>query len=113
MVHAYAVADAAGSHWPDKVRNATTALAVTEDDAETIGVKPLADIRDAFNASFDEQVQARVAEPKTWLASLRADRKAGRNGGPPLGRIRQIRQANHPKPTGAAAETVRNRSRQR
>ena len=37
----YAVAKVAGGEWPERARKATAALAVTEDDDETIVVKLL------------------------------------------------------------------------
>jgi hypothetical protein len=47
----YAIADLASDNWPDLARKAAEVLTVADDDAETLGVKLLADIREVFASS--------------------------------------------------------------
>lgn len=53
----FAIADVIGGGWPELARKAAKSLDVADDDADSLGEQLLADIRDAFQALFEEQIK--------------------------------------------------------
>jgi len=87
----YSIAEAAGGDWPHLARKATAALTPAHDDAQSLGLQLLGDIRTAFQADFEEHVAA-GKEPAGWLGSAPlVERLVGMEGRPwaEMGRLRK------------------------
>lgn len=51
MSHCWQIADLAGGEWPERSRKALVTLCASENEDDSLGVKLLSAIRDAFDAN--------------------------------------------------------------
>lgn len=103
----FAIAEAAGGEWPERLEKAAAALAPADTDAEGRGVRLLADIKAIFDKRRADRLEADKLSSADLCETLAADATgpwADYKHGKPIG---QSQLANALKPFGIIPGTVR------
>jgi hypothetical protein len=103
-----AIADMAGGNWTERARAALVTLCSQSDDNESLGVKLLSDIREAFTSAQSDEIatldllKALVDQESDapWASWWEADLKNGNTKGPAMKLARLL------KPYGIKSEKL-------